>query len=411
MKISRIIFIFSVSAVLVSTCLTSCKKADHGTEYSYFVSKDFVNEYSKGLINDMLDIVSGSVPEISGIMPLVKSDIKVYKIVYKTTVNGNEINASGLICVPVTPGEYPVLSFQNGTNTLNADAPSEFPADLSYEFVEIIASTGYIVVISDYPGFGESAQIPHPYLIVEPTVRSLVDMLYTVKEIAGSEFPGITFKNEYYLLGYSQGGWATLALHKALELDYSSDFNLKGSSCGAGPYDIMQLLDGMISTSTYPMPAYLAYIVNAYTDYNQFSNPASDIFNEPYASRVSSLFTGLLSLDQINTQLTTSITGLLTPEFISGFMTAPKYSAIRDALNNDSIAAWHTYKPVLLIHGGSDTQVNPSSTENMYSGMIQEGTSPDICKKLIIPGLDHGNGVLPCMIQGLLFLNNLNNSR
>jgi len=92
-------------------------------------------------------------------------------------VKGNVINASGLICVPVTPGDYPVLSFQNGTNTVNADAPSEFPADYNYQLVEIIASLGYIVVIADYPGFGESAQIPHPYLVAEPTVRSLVDML------------------------------------------------------------------------------------------------------------------------------------------------------------------------------------------------------------------------------------------
>ena len=123
--------------------------------------------------------------------------------------------------------------------------------------IEIIASMGYVVVIADYPGFGESAQIPHPYLVTKPTVKSLVDLLYAAKEIAGSEFPEITIKNEYYLLGYSQGGWATLALHKALELDYSNDFNLKGSSCGAGPYDILKLLEGMVNAPTYPMPVYL----------------------------------------------------------------------------------------------------------------------------------------------------------
>ena len=264
------------------------------------------------------------------------------------------------------------------------------PLDFTYQLIEFIASMGYVVVIADYPGFGESAQIPHPYLITEPTVRSLVDMLYTVKEIGGSEFPGITFKNEYYLLGYSQGGWATLALHKALEQDYSSDFNLKGSSCGAGPYNILQLLEGMVNKSTYPMPVYLAYILNAYTAYNQFTNPVSDIFNEPYASRVSSLFTGLLTSAQINNQLTTSISGLINPDFMSGFITSSKYSSVRDALNNNSITAWHSYKPLLFTHGGSDTQVDPASTENMYNAMIQAGTSPDLCKKVIIPDVDHG---------------------
>ena len=65
----------------------------------------------------------------------------------------------------------------------------------------------------------------------------------------------------------------------------------------------------------------------------------------------------------------------------------------------------------LLIHGGKDTQVNPVSTENMYTAMIQAGTSPDICKKVIVPSVDHGDGAVPCMIQGILFLNNLNSSR
>jgi hypothetical protein len=64
-----------------------------------------------------------------------------------------------------------------------------------------------------------------------------------------------------------------------------------------------------------------------------------------------------------------------------------------------------------LIHGGKDTSVDPISTENMYSSMIQAGTSPDICKKIIVPGVDHGDGLLPCMIQGISFLNNLKNSK
>jgi pimeloyl-ACP methyl ester carboxylesterase len=411
MKINRIIFLQAVSIVLFVSLFSSCKKEEPGKNYSYFVSKQLATEFNKAYITSLLDLASMGVPDIATIKPLVTSDISIYKIVYKTTINGNQINASGLICVPKTPGAYPVLSFQNGTNTVNASAPSESPLSSYYQMIEFIASMGYVVVIADYPGFGESADIPHPYLIAEPTVKSLVDLLFSVKEMAGSEFPGVTLKNEYYLLGYSQGGWATLALHKALEQDYSTDFNLKGSSCGAGPYDILQLLQGMINKSTYPMPVYLAYIVHAYSSYNQFTNPAGDIFNEPYASRVTTLFTGLLTSDQINNELTTSIPGLIKADFLSGFMTSANYSSVRNALINNSVAAWHTYKPVLLIHGENDTQVDPVSTENMYNAMIQAGTSQEIMKKTIVPGVDHGDGALPCMIKGILFLNDLRNSK
>lgn len=410
MRINNFILKFSTVLFIFLAVVTSCKKDSQGPDYTYFVSKELVVNFSKTYINNLLNTVSGSIPEVNSLKPLVTSDVDIYRMVYKTTINNNQIDASGLVCVPVTPGDYPVLSFQNGTNTLNANAPSEFAINYPYQLIEIIASMGYVVVIADYPGFGESARIPHPYLVKEPTVRSLVDMLLAVNELNGRELPGITIKNEYYLLGYSQGGWATLALHKAMELDYSDDFNLKGSACGAGPYNISLLLQGMVSVPTYPMPVYMGYILSAYTSYNQFTNPVTDIFNEPYATRLSTLYTGLLTSDQINSQLTTSIPGLLTPDFLSGFTDSPKYASVREALNNNSIAAWHSFKPLLLIHGEKDTQVNPVSTENMYSGMIQAGTSADLCKKVIVPGVDHGDGVAPCMIQGILFLRSLSSS-
>jgi pimeloyl-ACP methyl ester carboxylesterase len=158
---------------------------------------------------------------------------------------------------------------------------------------------------------------------------------------------------------------------------------------------------------TYPMPVYLGYILNSYTSYNQFTNPVSDLFNEPYASRLSSLYNGFLTSDQINNQLTTSVPGLITLDFLAGFAGSQKYASVRDALNTNSITGWQTNIPLLLIHGGKDTQVNPVSTENMYSEMIRAGTSPGLCKKVIIPDVDHGDGVAPCMIQGILFLQNL----
>jgi pimeloyl-ACP methyl ester carboxylesterase len=276
--------------------------------------------------------------------------------------------------------------------------------------VELIASLGYIVTIADYPGFGASVSLPHPYLVKEPTVRSLVDMLYASKEMAG-ELKGINLINNYFLLGYSQGGWATLALHKALELDYSSDFDLKGSACGAGPYDIYLLMQGMINATTYPMPVYIGYIVNAYSEYKQFSNPVTDILNQPYASRISTLYTGQLTSSEINNQLTTSIPDLINPEFLGGFASAAQYSSVRAALEANSISGWHSYKPLFLVHGASDTTVDPVTTENMYDEMIQAGTPADICTKVIIPGADHGSGLIPSMVQGILFLDNLKNSR
>jgi pimeloyl-ACP methyl ester carboxylesterase len=397
--------LFSVAVI------TSCSKQENAPVYDHYVSKTLAMSYTQTYISSMLTTVSATIPEISTLKPLVKSDMKIYRVVYKTNINGNEINASGLVCYPSTSGEYPVISFQNGTNTVNAFAPSEYVLNSSFQLMEIVASMGYIIVIPDYPGFGESVTTTHPYLVKEPTVRSIVDMLYAVKELTPAEIPGITIKNAYYLMGYSQGGWATLATHKALELDYAADFNLAGSACGAGPYNISLLFESMVNVTTYPMPVYLGYILNAYKAYNQFTNPVSDIFKEPFASKLGSLYTGVLGFDAINSQLTTSIPGLLTSDFITGYAASAKYSTVRDALRSNSISAWNTKKPLLLIHGGGDTQVNPITTENMYSTMLQAGTSSTLITKVIVPNVDHSDGVVPCMLQAIKFLQNLNNSK
>jgi pimeloyl-ACP methyl ester carboxylesterase len=403
-SLSRLIVIYLMLLVISF----SCKKDDQEHDYSYFVSKKLEYSYDKEYIKSMIGPISGSIPEITGLTSRVISDISIYSIVYKTTVDGRKINASGLVCVPLVKGDYPVISFQNGTNTVNANAPSVAP--VNYQLIGLVASMGYVVVVADYPGFGESADLPHPYLVKEPMVQSMVDLLYTVNELPGVELPGLTIKNEYYLMGYSLGGWATLAFHKELELNYSEDFDLKGSLCGAGPYNIMLLLQNIVEMPEYHMPVYIAYILNAYKSYDQFTNPVSDIMNEPYASRVSTLFNGILGMNQINAQLTTSISELLKSEFLTGFETSAQYSSVRQALKDNSISGWKTQVPLRLVHGSGDTQVNPISTEDIYSQMIAAGTSSDIIEKVIVPG-DHGDAAVPAIVQGIFFIQELSGQK
>jgi pimeloyl-ACP methyl ester carboxylesterase len=399
--IGALLFLSAIISVV-----SSCNKSKE-PEYDHFVNKEYIDTYTTSYINTLLDIASAAYPELSDLKPLISHPVDIYRVIYKTQLNGKVINASGLACVPSAQGNYPILSFQNGTNTMNDYAPSEYPGNPSYQFIEVIASMGFIVIIPDYPGFGESADIPHPYLIKEPTVRSLVDFLFAVKEMDTEELPDVTIKDAVYLAGYSQGGWATLALQEALENDYQGEFTLKGSVCGAGPYDLNLLFRSMTTASSYPMPVYIGYIINAYSRYDQFTNPVSDILKEPYASRLGNLYTGSLTSDQINKQLTTSIPDLFTNGFLSGFLSEAKYASVRASLASNSIAGWNTAVPLLLIHGGGDTSVDPLTTESIYLAMIQAGTSPQTCTKEIIPDLDHGDAAIPAMIKGLQFIMNL----
>lgn len=404
MKINFRLAFFQV--LIFAITFSSCRKNDE-TPYRYLVSAENAISYSKSNINNLLNAAANYYPEIQQVVQFVSSGVDVYKIIYTTNIGNRVIKASGLMCVPQVPGEYPVISFQNGTNTVDAWAPSNFVIDTRYQMIEIVASMGYIVVMPDYPGFGASASVPHPYLVKEPTVKSVLDMLRAAKEAAGNEIKGIKIKNEYYFIGYSQGGWATMALHEAVEKDYNNEFNLAASVCGAGPYDIYYLFSTMAGTSTYPMPVYICYIVYAFKAYNQFTNPVTDILNQPYASKLSALFDGKHNFSQINAELTTSIPGLITSGFLAGFATDQKYAGVRNALVSNSIQPYNTKKLLYLFHGSSDEDVNPQVTEHFYNQMISAGSSPALVKKEIFDGLDHGEAVIPALIKGLLFINDI----
>lgn len=404
MRIKRYLSGVLIAVLFVSLTLTSCRK-EPDAEYEYFVSRNHVFSISKTDIDGMIDNLEDYYPDLNVIKQHIESGVVIYKLVYNTTVEGKKMTVSGLVCTPDAEGDFPVLSFQHGTVIDKSAVASENPYVMNNLLVEFVASMGFIVVIPDYPGFGESAHIPHPYLIKEPTVQSVIDMLRAVKEISSHAEFGVTgVKDEYYLFGYSQGGWATLATHKAMEKDYSAEFNLAGSFCGAGPYNIYDLFIQILSLSEYPMPSYIAYILNAYSHYDQFTNSLQEILQESYAAKLPNLFEANLSFDEINSQLSMILSELLTSDFLSGYASSPEYLTVREAMKANSIDAWNTSVPLFLGHGAADTHVSVTATELMYDRMIDAGTSEDLCTKVIYPGLDHISALMPCIRDGLLFI-------
>jgi len=94
------------------------------------------------------------------------SDVSCYKLTYKTPdASGALINASGLVCLPATrSGGRPVLSYQHGTIFQDSDAPSSFSTSSEGLLGAVFAAIGYIVVMPDYIGYGDSTALMHLFL-------------------------------------------------------------------------------------------------------------------------------------------------------------------------------------------------------------------------------------------------------
>ncbi|NQU87786.1 MAG: hypothetical protein HQ541_18710, partial [Mariniphaga sp.] len=229
----------------------------------------------------------------------------------------------------------------------------------------------------------------------------VTDMLRATKELTASHNLSTNMTDELYIAGYSMGGWATLCLQKAIETDYSDEFNLKASACSAGPYDLLFINSHILALENYPMPYFLGYMLDSYTKLGDITNNISDIVNEPYASKIPILYDGTLDGEQINNQLTTSVDDLLTTEYRDGFLANPDFSSVRLTLLNNSVIAWNLTTPLAILHGAEDDFVTPQVSENLYEDFLSKGASENLVQISIFPDIDHPAGIIPCGIASI----------
>ncbi len=383
-----ILLIFSFSA-----CHNLFNNDDDEPETNYLVSYEMVRSYLPVMVETMFEQLVSQYPEMASVQERVNHGIIIYKITYKTTFEGESQLASGLVCVPTGEGSFPVISYQNGTNTLHGNAPSVNPNYDYYILLEAIASTGFVISMPDYLGFGSSDNMFHPYLHKESTVQTVLDMLRAVEELAVvREF---SLNNELYLTGYSQGGWATLQVQKAIEEEFSSEFNLKASAPGAGPYDLNFIKEYILSQETYPMPYYFGYLYNSMINLDEEAiTPIGEVFSAPYDSLIPTLFDGTMSGEEINAELTTNVAELFTENYRLNYNTDTQFNSLTEILENNSIEAWNTSTPTKIIHGLADSYVPAILSKNIYDDFVAKGAQSRV-QLIEIPETDHIGGIVP----------------
>jgi len=367
------------------------------TSNKHLIAYGEVTGFPKAIIQIVIDSLESNLGDVDiEFSDKVKYDVRVYKMTYKTKYKNDEVVASGLVCIPVVPDgvSVPLLSFQNGTNTLHSEAPSLNYSSQFFTLLEMVSSFGYVIAIPDYLGFGASSTMFHPYLDKPSTVSSVTDMLRAIREMTSEKYLDMNLSKDTYLLGYSQGGWASMALKKEMETNLQDEFTLKGTVAGAGPYDQTMLLRAIMDIQEYPMPVYLAYLFHSMFKVGNIKIALTDIFNEPYQTRIPGLFNGQRDNEYINGQLSTKISEL----FVHGFRTNPdsiKYVSLFEESENNSIEPWNSTTPMLMMHGTTDTYVPVSQSDSLYHRLLLQGTNEQLIQYMPIPGMDHLQAATP----------------
>ncbi len=97
----------------------------------------------------------------------------------------------------------------------------------------LLASIGYIAVLPDYIGYGDSTNELHPYVHAATLASATVDMNRAARKfLAGINR---STNGQFFLTGYSEGGYATLATQRLMQQSLATEFpgNRFGTRRGA----------------------------------------------------------------------------------------------------------------------------------------------------------------------------------
>lgn len=326
----------------------------------------------------------------AGIPYTIPYNIKVYKIIFKTTEGSNkEILGSGIVVVPQKTDSMGVVFHSHGSAfTKTEGAASELGSSIKEAL--LFSGAGYVIVFPDYLGFGASKEMFHPYHIQKYYATSGVDLFRAAKKFLSDN--SIKLNGKQFLMGYSEGGYATLALQKEIEANYSTEFKLTAVAAGAAASSLTETSKTFVTSAKLAFPAYVLYIYKAYKTYYNMSYTANQIFNEPYASKVDSLMDGTKTGGQINSAITDSTAKLFTTNFLTTYNTTG-FTELKTLFSQNDLLDWKPITPLRLFHGIKDITV-PYKNSQMADSVFKSKGSNVTFVTYTSGTADHGGSAL-----------------
>jgi len=310
--------------------------------------------------------------------------LEAYSVQYYTVdYQGESILVSGALYIPQKRASLAMMSIQHGTITNRNHVASVSPQSSTEGIIGLLtASMGYITLIPDYPGFGVS-NMPHPYLHGASIVPSVIDFILAAKEYCSEN--EIIYKDELFLTGYSEGGYASLLVQKAIEEDYQSEIALTAVAPLSGPYDLETTFEKIFEDVSYSSPAYVAYILTAYNDIYNW-NRLHKFFKAPYAGMMNNLFDGSKTWGEVENALPETLPELMHPDFKDIYCDT-EGSCVLDAIRENTLLDWTPQAPIHFFHGDCDDIVFCLNANNAMEAFLSHGAR-DI-QITILQGEDH----------------------
>lgn len=358
--------------------------------------------------------------------------ITTHKIVY------NDINykgLTGLVVIPEPKGleKFPMLALQHPTQVLRKMSPSNYGItrhiddQLTMPLALFLGRAGYIVVVADYPGLGDSKDV-HPYCTkrLGPVVTSMMNAVLEYLDVNNRHI----FNGDVYLMGYSEGGYATAVTAQDIEQRYSDRFKLRAVASLDGPHSLSETMRNLMLTADakYIAPYFLPYVVNGFDDaYGRtvdivkfdkaivnpmVTNPTTKQL-EPFNPNLRARLDGSYSGTDINNymKLIQPFVGpktILAQDFIAELNdnNSKVYALLKE---NDSTTGWIPKTKFVFFHNSKDDLVPFDNSARAYEDWKAHKNVFLVSFNEFVPGLGsvHAGALIPAIIRGFTWIDKM----
>ncbi len=332
--------------------------------------------------------------QISNIYPselsaFLAHDVVVYRVVYRTeTPVGDQVQASGVVLAPNRSGASRMVSLHRSTIFHELEAPSNVNLNnpdqsnmVWANFAPVMASAGFITVMPDLLGWGESSSLFHPYMITVSDEVVAYDMLLAAMDL--TEDAEILWNNDLFVTGYSQGASTAMALLRGIEADASGRFEVKAASVGGGAYNLEALAETLLEQDELSFSPFYVYFLKAYRNTYFPDRTLGSFLNSPYDNIIvnDQLFRGGFFGNEIAERLTHVTSDLLLNSFRNNFITSNTVSGqeseFRSILSDNDLSSFRVEIPLRIYHG-EDDEILPYSEALQSAQNLEDAGSGNL---------------------------------
>ena len=307
--------------------------------------------------------------QLKALTGAAKCDVKVVPLNYKTIgVSGEKTNASGVLLLPSganCTAPAGLVAYAKGTDVQKPRTLANPGDSETLMLAAMYAAQGYAVVATDYLGFAKSEYPYHPYLHADSEASSVIDSIRAARKAATALSASLSGK--VMLAGYSQGGHASMAAHRAIERDNAAEINVVAGAHLAGPYNMSGSLKSSAVIAGYQF--FVPYLVTAWQKvYGTVYSKASDVFKDPYAGYIETLlpsatldYTTLISSGKLpyGPSPTEARDAMFQLAYITDTQTNEKNGLYLAGKKND-LLGWSPKSKLMLCGGAGDPTVPPA---------------------------------------------------